>query len=164
MTTDISDLLNKQNNASQEAATESIPANEKITANEWKKLVAAVQENQKSVRSVKMGSQTYTPDAEGAVTLPYTAEGTEVLLKTSDSTSSLVSITGSVYLHLLFISTTGGYDTGNSGMLHIQTYENGQWNTKGSCLLHLKMQLQIMMQLTLQNICQLAPIVCVHML
>ena len=132
MTTDISDLLNKQNNASQEAATESIPANEKITANEWKKLVAAVQENQKSVRSVKMGSQTYTPDAEGAVTLPYTAEGTEVLLKTSDSTSSLVSITGSVYLHLLFISTTGGYDTGNSGMLHIQTYENGQWNTKGS--------------------------------
>ena len=132
MATDISDLLNKQNNASQEAATESIPANEKLTADEFKRLVAAVQENQKSVKSVKMGSQTYTPDPDGAVTLPYTAEGTEVLLKTTDSTTSLVSITGSIALHLLFTSTTGGYDTGNSGTLYIQTYENGQWVTKGS--------------------------------
>ena len=132
MATDISDLLNKQNNASQEAATESIPANEKLTADEFKRLVAAVQENQKSVKSVKMGSQTYTPDQDGAVTLPYTAEGTEVLLKTTDSTTSLVSITGSIALHLLFTSTTGGYDTGNSGTLYIQTYENGQWVTKGS--------------------------------
>ena len=41
MATDISDLLNKQNNASQEAATESIPANEKLTADEFKRLVAA---------------------------------------------------------------------------------------------------------------------------
>ena len=132
MATDISDLLNKQNNASQEAATESIPANEKLTADEFKKLVMAVQENQKSVKSVKMGSQTYTPDQDGAVTLPYTAEGTEILLKTTDSTSNLVSITGKVVLHLLFTSTTGGYDTGNSGTLYIQTYEQGQWITKGS--------------------------------
>lgn len=132
MATDISDLLNKQNNASQEAATESIPANEKLTAAEFKKLVAAVQENQKSVKSVKMGSQIYTPDGDGAVTLPYTAEGTEVLLKTTDSTTSLVSISGTLVLHLLFTSTTGGYDTGNSGTLHIQTYENGQWVEKGT--------------------------------
>ena len=132
MATDISDLLNKQNNASQEAATESIPANEKLTAAEFKKLVVAVQENQKSVKSVKMGSQIYTPDGDGAVTLPYTAEGTEVLLKTTDSTTSLVSISGTLVLHLLFTSTTGGYDTGNTGTLYIQTYENGQWTTKGS--------------------------------
>ena len=135
MATDISDLLNKQNNASQQAATESIPANEKLTAEEFKRLVAAVQENQKSVKSVIMGSQTYTPNADGAVTLPYTAEGTEILLKTTDSTTNLVSITGSLVLHLLFTSTTGGYDTGNSGTLYIQTYENGQWVTKGSMAL-----------------------------
>ena len=103
MATDISDLLNKQNNASQQAATESIPANEKLTAEEFKRLVAAVQENQKSVKSVIMGSQTYTPNADGAVTLPYTAEGTEILLKTTDSTTNLVSITGSLVLHLLFM-------------------------------------------------------------
>lgn len=135
MATDISDLLNKQNNASQQAATESIPANEKLTAEEFKRLVAAVQENQKSVKSVIMGSQTYTPNSDGAVTLPYTAEGTEILLKTTDSTTNLVSITGSLVLHLLFTSTTGGYDTGNSGTLYIQTYENGQWVTKGSMAL-----------------------------
>lgn len=132
MATDISDLLNKQNNVSQSASTESIPANEKLTAEEFNKLVAAVHENQKSVRSVKMGSQVYTPDGEGAVTLPYTAEGTEVLLKTTDSTASLVSISGSVKLNLLFTSTTGGYDTGNTGVLYVQTYENGQWVTQGT--------------------------------
>lgn len=132
MATDISDLLNKQNNSSQEVATESIPKEEKLDAQEFQRLVQAVQENQKSIKSIKMGSQTYTPDTEGAVTLPYTAEGTEVLLKTTDSTTSLVSITGKVVLHLLFTSTTGGYDTGNSGTLYVQTYANGQWVTQGS--------------------------------
>ena len=34
MSTDIKDLLNKQNNASQKTATENIPANEKLTAEE----------------------------------------------------------------------------------------------------------------------------------
>lgn len=56
-------------------------------------------------------------------------------MKTTDSTTNLVSITGSLVLHLLFTSTTGGYDTGNSGTLYIQTYENGQWVTKGSMAL-----------------------------
>ena len=132
MATDISDLLQKQNNASQQAATENIPAEEKLSADEFKRLVQAVQENQRSVKSVKMGSNVYTPDGDGEVTLPYTAEGTEVLLRTTDSTTSLVSITGSVKLHLLFTSTTGGYDTGNSGTLYIQTYATGQWITQGS--------------------------------
>ena len=135
MATDITELLNKQNNASQQAATESIPANEKLTAEEFKKLVEAVKENQSAVKTVKMGNQVYSPDPEGTVTLPYTAEGTEVLLKTTDSTTSLVSITGTAVLHLLFTSTTGGYDTGNSGTLYIQVYENGQWVTKGSVAL-----------------------------
>lgn len=135
MAIDISGLLEKANNASQQAATESIPSSEKLTAEEFKTLVRAVQENQQSVRSVKMGSQTYTPDGDGEVTLPYTAEGTEVLLRTTDSTTSLVSITGIVKLHLLFTSTTGGYDTGNSGTLYIQTYANGQWTTQGSMAL-----------------------------
>ena len=135
MATDLTELLNKQNNASQQAATESIPANEKLTAEEFKKLVEAVKENQSAVKTVKMGNQVYSPDPEGTVTLPYTAEGTEVLLKTTDSTTSLVSITGTAVLHLLFTSTTGGYDTGNSGTLYIQVYENGQWVTKGSVAL-----------------------------
>lgn len=132
MSTDLSSLLNKRDNASQQAATENIPAEEKLTAEEFKKLVAAVRENQSSVKTVRMGNQTYTPNEDGIVTLPYTAEGTEVLLKTTDSTTSLVSISGTLKLHLLFVSTTGGYDTGNGGVLYIQTYENNQWVTKGS--------------------------------
>lgn len=132
MSTDIKDLLNKQNNSSQKTATEGIPANEKLTAEEFNKLVAAVKENQSSVKAVQMGNQQYTPNEEGVVTLPYTAEGTEVLLKTTDSQTSLISISGKLVLHLLFVSSTGGYDTGNSGTLHIETYENNQWVTKGT--------------------------------
>lgn len=131
MATDISNLLDKQNNSSQAAATETIPANEKLTAEEFRALVQAVHENQQSVKSVKMGSQVYTP-VEGQVTLPYTAEGTEVRLLTTDSLTSVVSVTGQMKLHLLFSSTQSGYDTGNSGTLFIQTYANGQWTTQGS--------------------------------
>lgn len=53
MATDISDLLNKQNNSSQEVATESIPKEEKLDAQEFQRLVQAVQENQKSIKSIK---------------------------------------------------------------------------------------------------------------
>lgn len=132
MPTDISDLLNKQNNTSQSAATEVIPAQEKLTAEEFNKLVQAVKENQSSIKVVQMGTQVYTPDGDGIVTLPYTAEGTEVLLKTTDSQTSLVSISGKLILHLLFTSTTGGSDTGNNGTLYIEVYENGQWVSKGT--------------------------------
>lgn len=133
MPTDISDLLNKQNNASQSAATESIPAQEKLTAEEFNKLVQAVKENQSSIKVVQMGNQQYVPDGSGVVTLPYTAEGVEVKLKTTDSQSSLVSISGRLVLHLLFTSTTDGSDTGNNGTLHIEAYENNQWVKKGTC-------------------------------
>lgn len=131
MATDISSLLGKTPNSSQQASTETIPANEKLTSDEFNKLVEAVIENQSSVKSVKMGSQIYTPE-DGVVTLPYTAQGSEVGLKTTDDTVSMISITGKVILHLLFISTQGGYDTGNSGTLYIQTYANGQWVTQGT--------------------------------
>lgn len=131
MATDISSLLGKTANSSQAAATETIPANEKLTSDEFNMLVKAVQENQASVKLVKMGSQIYTPE-DGVVTLPYTAQGSEVGLKTTDDTNSLVSITGKAILHLLFVSTQGGYDTGNSGVLYIQTYANGQWITQGT--------------------------------
>ena len=131
MAIDISSLLGKTPNSSQQAATETIPANEKLTSEEFNMLVQAVQENQSSVKRVKMGSQIYTPE-DGVVTLPYTAQGTEVSLKTTDDTKSLVSITGKALLHLLFISTQSGYDTGNSGTLYIQTYANGQWVTQGT--------------------------------
>ena len=131
MATDISKLLNKQPNSSQQAATETIPANEKVTSDEWNALVTAVQENQASVKVVKMGTNEYKPE-NGVVTLPYTAEGSEVSLKTTDDLKSLVSITGKAVLHLLFTSTSAGYDTGNSGVLYIQTYANGQWATQGT--------------------------------
>ncbi len=131
MATDISSLLGKTANSSQAAATETIPANEKLTSDEFNMLVKAVQENQASVKSVKMGSNIYTPE-DGVVTLPYTAQGTEVSLKTTDDTNSYVSITGKAVLHLLFSSTQSGYDTGNSGVLYVQTYANGQWVTQGT--------------------------------
>lgn len=131
MATDISKLLGKQPNSSQQAATESIPAEEKVTSDEWNDLVKAVQESQASVKVVKMGTNLYTPE-DGVVTLPYTAEGTEVGLKTTDDMKSIISITGQVTLHLLFTSTSAGYDTGNSGTLYIQTYANGQWTTQGT--------------------------------
>lgn len=131
MATDISKLLNKQPNSSQQAATETVPANEKVTSDEWNTLVQAVQENQASVKVVKMGTNEYKP-VDGVVTLPYTAEGSEVSLKTTDDLKSMVSITGKATLHLLYISTSAGYDTGNSGVLYIQTYANGQWTTQGT--------------------------------
>lgn len=131
MATDITGLSNKQPNSSQQAATVNIPASEKLTSSEWNTLVKAVQENQESVKVVRMGTNLYTPE-DGVVTLPYTAEGTEVLLKTTDDLKSMVSITGKAVLHLLFTSTSAGYDTGNSGTLYIQTYANGQWITQGT--------------------------------
>ena len=131
MATDISKLLNKQPNSSQQAATETVPANEKVTSDEWNTLVQAVQENQASVKVVKMGTNEYKP-VDGVVTLPYTAEGSEVSLKTTDDLKSMVSITGKATLHLLYTSTSAGYDTGNSGVLYIQTYANGQWTTQGT--------------------------------
>ena len=118
MATDISKLLNKQPNSSQQAATETVPANEKVTSDEWNTLVQAVQENQASVKVVKMGTNEYKP-VDGVVTLPYTAEGSEVSLKTTDDLKSMVSITGKATLHLLYTSTSAGYDTAQIGTMKL---------------------------------------------
>ena len=53
MATDISSLRNKQNNAKQEVATANIPANQKLTASEFNKLVGAVQENQQQIADLQ---------------------------------------------------------------------------------------------------------------
>ena len=147
MATDISKLLNKQPNSSQQAATETVPANEKVTSDEWNTLVQAVQENQVSVKVVKMGTNEYKP-VDGVVTLPYTAEGSEVSLKTTDDLKSMVSITGKATLHLLYTSISAGYDTA-SGLRKVQW----RWLPRISQL--------TMMKLILPVIYQLVVIVCV---
>ena len=52
MAINISDLLDKRNNAAQQAGTTNIPANQKLTAEEFQKLVRAVQENYSLIETI----------------------------------------------------------------------------------------------------------------
>ena len=119
MATDISNLLRKVDN---NGAT----SDGKLTADEFKTLVTAVQENQGSVKKIVRNTVEYTPDANGVVTMTIHSDSElpAVRLQTTDNRTSIISTDGTVKLHLRYTSiiTRSGIseDTGHDGLLLIQ--------------------------------------------
>lgn len=123
MATDISRLRNKSDNAEQVDRTTGIPSDQKLTAKEFNDLIAAVIENQSSVRKIKMMGTVYTPNEEGQVSLPNPAAQSDsysaklVAVNDFNTNSERVVKEKSLQVPLRFTSVliTGGERT-NSGI------------------------------------------------
>ena len=114
---DISDLLNKRDNAEQQQYIEEqgIPAEETLPAEEFvNKIVKPIRELQDAdahnVKKIVRGAQEFVP-VNGVVTFPSTEASVGVTVQ--EDQSSYVITSGPVVFHLRCVSVDGGSDTGN---------------------------------------------------
>lgn len=111
----------------------------KLTAEEFKTVIRAIQECQGGVKKIVRNTVEYTPDANGVITMTIQSDSDlpAVRLQTTDSRTSIISTDGHVRLHLCYTSvvTHGGIseDTGHDGVLLIQRKlaSEGTWQTAG---------------------------------
>ena len=98
MATNFSDLLNKQSNTSQEAATSNIPANEKLTAAEFIELVRAVRDNSAIVDVLKNPNKIiYTSTNGRAIELNYkNVFGANIISNTYENGRGVILFDGPV--------------------------------------------------------------------
>lgn len=128
---DISDLLDKQDNAEQQQYIEEqgIPAEETLPAEEFvDKIVRPIMELQEAdthnVKKIVRGSYEYTP-VNGVITLP--GEGVSVQIFTTASTEQIISVTGSVIISIAITSVENGTDTAELVDVTVERRENDQW-------------------------------------
>lgn len=114
---DISDLLNKEDNAEQQQYIEEqgIPAEQTLPAEEFvEKIVKPIRELQdadaQNVKKIVRGAQEFVP-VNGVVTFPSTEASVGVTVQ--EDQSSYVITSGPVVFHLRCVSVDGGSDTGN---------------------------------------------------
>ena len=127
--TDISDLLDKQDNAEQQQYIEEqgIPAEETLPAEEFvDKIVRPIMELQEAdthnVKKIVRGAQVFEP-VDGILTFPSTEAS--VGITAQESTSSYIVTSGPVVFHLRCVSTDSGADTGNLLNVIVERYANG---------------------------------------
>lgn len=128
---DISDLLNKRDNAEQQQYIEEqgIPAEETLPAEEFvNKIVKPIRELQDAdahnVKKIVRGSYEYTP-VNGVITLP--GEGVSVQIFTTASRDQIISVTGSVIIPIAITSVENGTDTAELVDVTVERRENDQW-------------------------------------
>ena len=128
---DISDLLNKRDNADQQQYVEEqgIPAEETLPAEEFiDKIVKPIRELQQAdthnVKKIVRGSYEYTP-VNGVITLP--GEGVSVQIFTTASTDQIISVTGQVIIPIAITSVENGTDTAELVDVTVERRENDQW-------------------------------------
>lgn len=126
---DISDLLDKQDNAEQQQYIEEqgIPAEETLPAEEFvDKIVRPIMELQEAdthnVKKIVRGAQVFEP-VDGILTFPSTEAS--VGITAQESTSSYIVTSGPVVFHLRCVSTDSGADTGNLLNVIVERYANG---------------------------------------
>ena len=90
MATNVDDLLGKQNNPEQQERTKDIPASQKLSAEEFVRLVQAVKENQSSVKTIEMNGSDFTPDAQGKVVLS-TADSDQMYLQICNASGTVTN-------------------------------------------------------------------------
>lgn len=128
---DISDLLNKRDNAEQQQYIEEngIPAEETLPAEEFvNKIVKPIRELQDAdahnVKKIVRGSYEYTP-VNGVITLP--GEGVSVQIFTTASRDQIISVTGQVIIPIAITSVENGTDTAELVDVTVERRENDQW-------------------------------------
>ena len=128
---DISDLLNKRDNAEQQQYIEEqgIPAEETLPAEEFvNKIVKPIRELQEAdthnVKKIVRGSYEYTP-VNGVITLP--GEGVSVQIFTTASRDQIISVTGQVIIPIAITSVENGTDTAELVDVTVERRENDQW-------------------------------------
>lgn len=90
MATNIDDLLSKQNNPEQQERSRNVPSGQKLTAEEFRRLVQAIKENQNPVKSIEMNGSELTPDSSGKVVLS-TAESDQMYLQICDAEGAVTN-------------------------------------------------------------------------
>lgn len=130
---DISDLLNKEDNAEQQQYIEEqgIPAEQTLPAEEFvEKIVKPIRELQEAdtynVKKIVRGAQVFEP-VDGILTFPSTEAS--VGITAQESTSSYIVTSGPVVFHLRCVSTDSGADTGNLLNVIVERYANGGYTT-----------------------------------
>ncbi len=135
MSTNIDDLLQKQNNPEQASRTADVPDSQKLNAQEFIRMVTAIKENQNSAKAVKMDGVTHYPNESGVVTLPnpssiqgdvYTSR---IEVSPSFNTTNPRVVKERVLqipIKFMAILTSGGerLNAGISGTLHIERSTN----------------------------------------
>ncbi len=97
-----------------------------LTAEEFKEIIRAIQQNQGSVKKIIRNGVEYTPNDDGTIEMTILSDSDlpAVRLLTSDNRDHIISTDGTVLLHLRYTSvvTKDGIseDTGHDGTLLIQ--------------------------------------------
>ena len=97
-----------------------------LTAEEFKEIIRAIQQNQGSVKKLIRNGVEYTPNDDGTIEMTILSDSDlpAVRLLTSDNRDHIISTDGTVLLHLRYTSvvTKDGIseDTGHDGTLLIQ--------------------------------------------
>ncbi len=130
MATDISNIDSKVEN-------EGKTPQGRISADEWNRVVRAVQENQRSVKGVKYGNRLYSPDDDGNVEIPSGENG--YILKFEDTelpTEIQKDDHFTVRLKVKYSYVVSGVDTPIDGVpvrLTVRTSLDGEtWTVRGS--------------------------------
>ena len=127
----VDDLLKKRSNEEAADETSDIVKEEKLTAEEFVAIVAALEKAKKdsegAVKGIRQGASTYKPDKDGIVPLP--GADTQVVITTSDDITELIATTEKVELHIRITSVEGGVDTGEMCSVSIQRMVSDEWQT-----------------------------------
>lgn len=130
---DISDLLNKEDNAEQQQYIEEqgIPEEQTLPAEEFvdkivKPIIELQQADGANVKKIVRGAQVFEP-VNGVLNFPSTEAS--VGITSQEDTTSYVVTSGPVVFHLRCVSTDSGADTGNLLNVIVERYANGGYTT-----------------------------------
>ena len=90
MATNIEDLLLKQNNPEQIERTAEVPGNQKLTAQEFVRVILAIRENQHPIKTIEMNGSDFTPDPQGKVVLS-TADSDQMYLQICNTSGTVTN-------------------------------------------------------------------------